>query len=278
MTTQAPTRDQIRAGWEAVAHGFDELVTPQTLRLADDVLRHVDIRTGMRLLDVAAGSGALAIPAARQGATVVATDIAPTMIERLNARAAAAGLSDLEGRVMDGHALEFDEGTFDASVSLNGVSLFPDLAGGLAEMVRVTRPGGRVVVAAFGPPQQAEFLGFFVGAMKAAVAGFAPPPQDPPPLPFQVAVPDRLRDALEAAGLSGVTVQTVTWQMQFESAAHFWRTFTSGNPAWAQLTADLTAAQCEEVQQVLDGMFRERSGGEPGVVLHTAINVGAGTR
>lgn len=278
MTTEAPTRDQIRAAWDAIATGFDEIVTPQTLRLGEDLLRRVELAPGTTLLDVGAGSGALAVPAARRGAQVVAVDIAPTMIERLRARAAGEGLSHLEGRVMDGHALELPDGSFDVSASLNGVSLFPDLAGGLAELVRVTRPGGRVLVAGFGPPQRAEFLGFFVGAMQAAVPGFTPPPADPPPLPFQVADPDRLRDRLVEAGLTGVTVGAATWDMQFESAAHFWNTFTTANPVWAQMAGGLSAAQEADVQQVLDGMFRERSGGAPAVALRTELNVGVGTK
>ncbi|WP_046469346.1 class I SAM-dependent methyltransferase [Allosalinactinospora lopnorensis] len=278
MDTQAPTQDRIRAGWEAVAPGFDEFVTPQTLRLAEDALRRIDLRPGMRLLDVGAGSGALAIPAARLGARVVAADIAPTMIERLRDRAAGEGLSNLDGRVMDGQALEFEDGAFDVSASLNGVSLFPDMAGGLAELVRVTRPGGRVLVVAFGPLQKAEFLGFLVKAMQATVAGFAPPPVDPPPLPFQVADLELLRGKLTGAGLTGVTVDTTTWEMRFESAAHFWNTFTSGNPVWRRLTGGLTSEQQADVRWTLTGMFRERSAGAPGAELHTEVNVGIGTK
>jgi SAM-dependent methyltransferase len=157
------------------------------------------------------------------------------------------------------------------------VSLFPDLAGGLAELVRVTKPGGRVLIVVFGPPKKVEFFGFFMGALQAAVPGFTPPPTDPPPLPFQVGDPELLRRRLTEAGLTGVTVEAVTWDMRFESAAHFWDWIIS-SPIAVQLTADLTAEQTADVRQVLDGMFRERSGGMPGVVLHTGVNVGVGTK
>ena len=149
-------------------------------------------------------------------------DIAPAMIERLRARAEAERLPDLDGRVMDGHALDLEDDTFDVSASQNGVSLFPDLADGLAELVRVTKPGGRVLIVVFGPPKKVEFFGFFLGALQAAVPGFTPLPTDPPPLPFQVADPDRLRRRLTEAGLTGVTVEAVTWDTRFESATHFW--------------------------------------------------------
>jgi ubiquinone/menaquinone biosynthesis C-methylase UbiE len=277
MTTHTPTK-QIRDAWDAVAVGFDEFVTPQTLGLGEEVVGRLGLGPGMRLLDVGTGTGALAIPAARLGSQVVAIDIAPTMIERLRDRAAEEGLPNLEGRVMDGQALDLEDGTFDVSASQNGVSLFPNLAGGLAELVRVTKPGGRVLIVVFGPLKKVEFFGFFMGALQAAVPGFTPLPTDPPPLPFQVADPDVLRRRLTEAGLTGVTVEAVTWDMRFESVTQFWDWIISSNPIAVQLTADLTAEQTADVRQVLDGMFRERSGGMPGVVLHTGVNVGVGTK
>jgi ubiquinone/menaquinone biosynthesis C-methylase UbiE len=90
----------------------------------------------MRFLDVAAGSGALSIPAARLGTQVLSVDFAPVMVERLNARAREEGLSGLEAYVMDGHALELEDGTFDISGSQNGVSLFPDLRRGCVRWAR----------------------------------------------------------------------------------------------------------------------------------------------
>lgn len=278
MTTQhVPGIEQIRGAWDDIAAGFDEFVTPETLVLGKEIVRRVGIRPGVRVLDVAAGSGALSIPAARIGADVLATDIAPGMIERLNARARAEGLSSLRGRVMPGQALDLDDDAFDVAASINGVSVFPDMARGLAEMVRVTRPGGLVVVVAFGPMPKVEFIRFFAGAIQAAIPGAAPLPTNPPPLPFQVADPQVFRGRLAAAGLREITVEPVTWEMAFDSVEHLWRVFTSSNPIGAQMVAGLGTEQRAEVQHVLEGMLRERSGGAPGAVLKTELNVGTGT-
>ena len=276
MTPQE--QEQTRDAWDRIAAGFDEFTTPLTTPLAEDALRRVGLRSGMRFLDVAAGSGALSIPAARLGAQVLATDIAPTMIELLNARAREEGLSNLEARVMDGHALALEDDTFDVSGSQNGVSLFPDLKRGLHELVRVTKPGGHALIVAFGPPQKAEFFTFFIGAMQAAVPGFTGPPMDPPPLPFQVADPEKLHQELADAGLTDVRVETTTWQTQFQSATHMWEMVTNSNPIGAMLVANLTEEQRAEVQQVLDGMLRKRSGGGPDAVLNTEVNIGIGTK
>lgn len=278
MSTQAPSTERIRDSWDAIATRFDEFVTPKAVVFGGEALRRADLRPGMRFLDVAAGTGALSIPAAQRGAQVLATDIAPAMVERLNARAQAEGLSNLEGVVMDGEALDLDDDTFDVSASQNGVSLFPNLEAGLSEMVRVTRPGGRVLIVAFGPLPKAEFITFFMGAMQAAVPGFTPLPINPPPLPFQLANPTAFHRKLVDAGLVDVEVETVTWDMPFESAAQLWDLFISSNPIGAQLTANLNDEQAAGVRQVLDGMLRERSGGERGAVLHTETNIGLGTK
>jgi ubiquinone/menaquinone biosynthesis C-methylase UbiE len=279
MTIQAPATERIRDAWDALAPRFDRFTTPGwSMPLGEQVLRRVDLRPGVRFLDVACGSGALAIPAARRGADVVAVDIAPAMIERLTARARAEGLSNLEGRVMNGEALELPDDTFDVSASQNGVSMFPDLKGGLREIVRVTKPGGRVMVVAFGAPRKAEFLEFFMGALQVCVPGFTPLPMDPPPLPFRLADPSRFGQELADAELTNVQVETVTWDTTFRSATHFWDVVTSGKPIAVQLTGDLTDDQRADVRHVLDGMLRQRSGGTPEAALRTEMNIGIGTK
>jgi ubiquinone/menaquinone biosynthesis C-methylase UbiE len=279
MTNRAPTTEQVREAWDALAPRFDRFTTQDwSMPFGQQALCSVDLRPGVRLLDVACGSGALAIPAARLGADVVAVDIAPAMIERLTARALAEGLSNIVGRVMNGEALELPDNTFDVSASQNGVSMFPDLTGGLREIVRVTKPGGRVLIVTFGAPQRAEFLGFFLGALQVCVPDFTPLPMDPPPPPFRLADPSRFGQELATAGLTDVQVETVTWDMTFTSAGHFWDVVTSGNPIAVQLTGHLTVEQRADVRHVLDGMLRERSGGGPGATLSTEMNIGIGTK
>lgn len=276
MTTQAPTPSQIRDVWDAVADGFDRHVTPHTIEIGEQIVSRLDLRPGIRLLDVGAGSGAVSIPAARAGAEVLAIDIAPTMVERLTARAEADGLTTLRADVGDGSSLDLDDDSFDVAVSLNAVSLFPDLTRGLNEMVRVTRQGGQVAVATFGPISKVEFVGFFFATLR-TVAPDQLPPADRPLPPFRLAEPETFRRALESVGLKEATVDVVTWETTFQSVDHFLDVIMPSNPIAEQLTAHLTADQWDQVRQMLDGMLRERSGGQAGAVLRSQVNIGRGT-
>lgn len=266
-----------RNAWNAIAVGYDEFVTPTHMWLANQGLRRVGLKPGMRFLDVAAGSGALSIPAARSGAQVLSVDISPVMVEQLTARARKEGLG-LEARVMDGHALELEDNTFDICGSQYGVMLFPDLPRGLSEMVRVTRPGGKVLLHAYGPPQQIEFLGFFMAAMQAAVPDFSGLPTDPVPLPFQVADPEKLRRELIGAGLKEVKVETVTEELKFGTGKEMWDWVVNSNPIPRMIIADLTPEQEGVVQRSLDDRLRERSGGSGSAVLTNPVHIGTGTK
>lgn len=273
-----PTPQQTRAAWDEIAAGYDQFVTPSHIGLAEDALRRVGLRAGMHFLDVAAGTGALSIPAARLGAQVLAIDISPTMVARLNQRVQEERLANIQGRVMDAQELDLENDAFDISASQYGVMLVPDLPRALREMVRVTRPGGRILVIAFGPPNQVEILSFFLGAMKKVIPAFEGLPVDPPPLPFQLADPQRLREEMEKAGLQSLQVESLREEVPFQSAIQLWDWVTHSHPIGAGLVAGLTEAQELDVQEALGDMLRQRAGESNNAVLTNAAHIGIGIK
>lgn len=274
MTTQ----EQIRNDWDKIAAGYDRFVTPTHISIAAEGLRNAELRPGMRFLDVASGSGALSIPAARLGANVLSVDISSVMLERLKARAKKEGLS-VETRVMDGHSLELEDDTFDITGSQFGVMLFPDMPSGLREMTRVTKSGGRVLMHVLGPPEKVEFFSFFVRAIQSAVPDFVPP-IDPPPLPFQLRNPKRLEQEMINAGLKDVRVQTIYEELSFESGKQFWEWLINSNPVAPHLLVELnlTEQQKQVLQGSLDSLVRERSAGNNVAILTNQIHRGIGKK
>ncbi|MFC5727711.1 MULTISPECIES: class I SAM-dependent methyltransferase [Nocardioides] len=263
--------------WDALAAQYDEHVAPGESELATAALRLAGLQEGAAFLDVAAGPGGLSLPAARLGGRVLATDWSPKMIERFNARASAEGL-DAEGRVMDCHALELPDDSYDVTGSLFGVMLVPDQAQALREMVRVTKPGGRVLIIAYGDPAEFEALHVFVSAAQAVVPEFEGPAEDEPVLEFQVADPEVLRSRLADAGLTNVIVDTsIQEQITVQSGRQLWDWCLGSNPIPGLLVADLTERQRADVIGVLDGMIRERAQRTGHAVLTAPLNIGVGT-
>ena len=130
-----------------------------------------------RVLDVAAGSGNAAIPAALAGARVVACDLTPELFDSGRDLAAQHGV-DVEWREADAEALPFDDGEFDVVLSCVGVMFAPHHQAAADELARVCRPGGTIGLLSWTPEG-------FIGQMLATMKPYAPPPPpgaEPPPL------------------------------------------------------------------------------------------------
>jgi ubiquinone/menaquinone biosynthesis C-methylase UbiE len=271
--------EDTRAAWDAIAPGYDRTNTPTQMWLGNEGLRRAGLAAGERFLDVAAGSGALSIPAGRLGAHVLAVDQSPVMLDLLRARARQEGL-DIETRVMDGHALRLADNAFDMAGSQFGVMLFPDMPKGLHEMVRVVKPGGRVLMNVYGDPHKIEFFGFFIAAIQSVRPDFNGPPMDPLPLPFQLQDPERLRKELSAAGLKDVKIETITEATEFRSGKELWEWLVSSNPIVVMVLGSLklTGGERDVIQQALDRLVRERAGSGDTATLTNPINIGIGTK
>lgn len=132
---------------------------------------------GDHVLDVATGTGNVAIPAAATGAHVVATDLTPELLDMGRADAEAAGVG-LDWRVADAEHLPFDDDSFDVVTSCVGVMFAPHHQAAADELVRVCRPGGRIALITWTP---SGLIGQLFATMKPYVAP-PPPGARPPPL------------------------------------------------------------------------------------------------
>ena len=152
-TTSSPS---VKARQQIMWASGDFAVIGTTLQIVGELLcEGVDLRSGERVLDVAAGNGNATLAAARRFASVTSTDYVPTLLERGRRRAIAEGL-DVTFEVADAEALPYPDASFDVVLSTFGVMFAPDHEQAASELMRVCRPGGRIGLASWTPP---GFLG-----------------------------------------------------------------------------------------------------------------------
>jgi demethylmenaquinone methyltransferase/2-methoxy-6-polyprenyl-1,4-benzoquinol methylase len=149
--------------FDQVAAGYDR--TNTVLSLGNDQLwrvattRAVAPRRGQRILDLAAGTGASSVSFARSGADVVAADFSPGMIAE--GRRRHGGIPNLTFVEADATALPFADGEFDTVTMSFGLRNVNEPKKALAELLRVTKPGGRLVICEFSHPPSRVFDGFY---------------------------------------------------------------------------------------------------------------------
>lgn len=200
-----------------------------------------------KVLDIAAGAGALALVAARHGARVMATDFSPGMVEAVLSH----GFPNLEAQVMDGQALHLPDASFDAAFSLFGIMLFPDWRKGLSEMARVVRPGGLGCVATW-----KALHGAAANLLLAEqVQLFFPGREIPTPVSGmnELRDPDRFRAAMTDAGFSDVVIVEVETDYLVDAnlIADPDRLFQF-SPAWPQLKGDQRSILVESIRAKID--------------------------
>jgi SAM-dependent methyltransferase len=164
-----------RAMW--ATGDYHAVVTDAVSPLGPILVAAAGIKSGDVVLDVAAGSGNAAIPAARTGAQVIASDLTPELLEAGQKLAAEGGV-DLTWEIADAEALPYGDGEFEAVLSCLGVMFAPHHQAAADELLRVCRPGGTLGLIAWTPSG-------FIGQMFATMKPYAAPPPpgaQPPPL------------------------------------------------------------------------------------------------
>ena len=166
QTADADLKGRHRAMWASGDYALmvDMWITPIGRRLA----AACGLSPGVRVLDVAAGSGNASIPAAARGARVTATDLTPELLEAGRRRAEAEGLV-LDWETADAENLPYDDDSFDVVMSAIGVMFAPHHQRAADELVRVCRPGGTIGLLSWTPEGQ-------IGALFRMMKPYAPPP------------------------------------------------------------------------------------------------------
>ena len=178
-------------------------ITAQQANMREALLEHARLKPGMRVLELACGTGDPALEIARRvgpAGHVTATDLSAAMLDVCRRNASAAGLANMDFAVADAEELQFAPAAFDRVTSRLGVMYFVDVQRALAEIRRVLLPGGIVVLQVWGPPDESPYFANAVGPFMQRLA--PPPPPADAPGPLRFAPPGKLADALAAARFS----------------------------------------------------------------------------
>jgi ubiquinone/menaquinone biosynthesis C-methylase UbiE len=159
-TPHTPTADL----FDAMVAAYESWAEPLSARLAQVALERTSVRAGDCVLDIGAGTGALAHQAAALGARVTAIDLSSAMVARLTER--LAPYPECKALMMNGQALAFEDSTFDAAFAILSITLFPAWGAGLDEAVRVVRPGGWIGIVHWANPEGADIFSILSRALK----------------------------------------------------------------------------------------------------------------
>ena len=167
---QADALPSLKSRQQAAWSSGDYGLIGMTLNIVGESLcEALDLRSGQKVLDVAAGNGNISLAAARRWCEVTSTDYVPSLLDRGRARAEADGLTTIAFQEADAEALPFAGGAFDAVVSTFGVMFTPDQDAAAAEMLRVCKSGGKVGLANWTPEG-------FIGQVFKTLGKYLPPP------------------------------------------------------------------------------------------------------
>jgi SAM-dependent methyltransferase len=211
--------------WDSAAVGWkewSEFNDKADRHISERLVELAGVRSGSRVLDVAAGYGEPALTAARKAGPegrVVATDISAEMLAFGRERAAAAGLANVEFMEADASSLDFPHESFDAAVSRWGIIFEPDAEAAARRIRGFLKPGARIAIASWGKPDQVPFLSIPMRTTRERLG--VPPPPAGTPGPLSRPTPAAISGLLEGGGFSEVAVEQDEVTYEFDSPARF---------------------------------------------------------
>jgi SAM-dependent methyltransferase len=251
-----------RAAWSSGNYA----IVGSTLQIVGEQLcEALDLKSGSKVLDVAAGNGMASLAAARRWCEVISTDYVPGLLDRGKARAAAEGWR-LEFMEADAEDLPFEGNQFDVVLSTFGVMFTPNQDQAAAELLRVCKPKGKIGLANWTPDG-------FIGQVFKTLGKYLPPPAGTRS-PAMWGTRTRLSEMFEA-GASSVKAESRIFNFRYRSADHFLDVFRTYYGPVLKAFAALDPAKQEELQDDLHALIvrMNRSGDRTMVVPSEYLEV-----
>src|SRR5437868_12996455 len=257
--TATPDLTALKTKQQAAWSSGNYAVVGSTLQIVGEQLcETLDLRSGSKVLDVAAGNGMVSLAAARRWCEVTSTDYVPALLECGRARASAEGFP-IEFREADAEALPFDDAAFDVVLSTFGVMITPIQAQAASELARVCKPGGRIGLANWTPEG-------FIGQVFKTLGKYLPPPAGAKS-PALWGTRARLTEMFDAEARA-IKAESRLFKFRYRSPAHFLDVFKTYYGPVLKAFAALEPAKQEELYNDLHALIvrMNRSGDSTMVV------------
>ena len=241
--------------WIQYSDTIRQMFTP----LTEALIEYAGISEGQNVLDVAGGSGEPGLTiAARVGprGSVTCTDAVAEMVEAARHEAVRRGLANVQFRQCTADSLPFPDNSFDATVSRLGIMFVPDPPAALREMLRVTRPGGRLALAVWHKSEINPFCYVVTNVMAQHVDSPAADPHAPNA--FRFAETGKLANVLTEAGASDVEERVVKFNIRAPlSPLEFWTMRSLTSDTLREKLAKLPAAEQAQIASEVEQQVKE---------------------
>lgn len=209
----------------------------------------------------------------QRASSVLATDLSPRMVGRLEETAKAGGYSNIRTAVMDAQALALADAAYDAVYSMFGVMFFPDRDKAFHEMVRVLKPAGRCVVSSWNT--RSRLLAPVAAAMEKLMPGS--PPAQALSAPPALGEPAEFKPQFERVGLHEVEVHEVTYALELPSRDVYVRRFPRANPAGIVMQKVLPPQAFAALAAQIEAELADEFGDGP-IALQGVANIASGVK
>lgn len=228
--------------WGAEAKDWAEIQEPTSIPLWDAMLDATGTGAGTAFLDAGCAAGGASVLAQKRGAQVTAVDVAANSVAVARTRLPGADL-----QVASVGALPFADDSFEAVLCVNVIQFVPDTASGLADLVRVTKPGGKLSVAIFGAPEQVDENAVFTAITDLLGTPDAQFPE------YRFSKPGMLTSLLTEAGLSDVAMAEVNTPFIYADADIGWR----GQRSAGSIQEAMDKVGADKVEAAVKGAFAQ---------------------
>jgi ubiquinone/menaquinone biosynthesis C-methylase UbiE len=252
----------------------------QTLALATDrLLDAAALRPGMRVLDVAAGTGDQTLLAAARiapGGSILATDISATMLAAAEQNVREAGLTNVTTRVSDASALDLPAAEFDAAICRFGLMFVADLPQALGRIADALKPGARFAALVWAARERNPWMAAQIEVM--AEIGHPPAPQASVLQALSLSDPGKLAQAMTTAGFGEVQTSTVATPRNYTSQSEAMAAMQSTSPVQAELLRQLSEAERDHYMSALQARLTPFAQPDGSIVIPGEAILAVGVR